>query len=154
MTNELVSSAHSVGESNLHLQFTPAYRRDIFADPMVRELTTAYVVEKAKELGVHVAAIECGPDHLHTFIVGWKRFSIAELARQLKGYSAYMMRRGHAWMFDDKLWGEKFWSGGYFYRTVGAVNAETVKRYVKEGQRKHWVEKSAAGQTTLFHYGG
>ena len=25
-----------------------------------------------------------------------------------------------------------------FYRTVGAVNATTVKRYVEESQEKHW----------------
>ena len=152
MANELRSSGHTVGESNLHLQFTPAYRRDIFADPMVRELTVAYVVEKAQELGVHIGAIECGPDHLHAFVMGWKRYAISDLARQLKGYSSYMMRRGHAKLFEEKLWGDKFWSGGYFYRTVGAVNAETVKRYVAEGQEKHWKEASSKAQSTLLNY--
>ncbi|MBW2044756.1 MAG: transposase [Deltaproteobacteria bacterium] len=32
----------------------------------------------------------------------------------------------------------KFWTGGYFYRTVGAVNSETVSRYVEHSQSKHW----------------
>jgi len=60
-----------------------------------------------------------------------------------------MMRKGYKELFDDKLFGNKFWSSGYFYRTVGAVNAETVKRYIKEGQRKHWQQKE---QKTLFNY--
>ena len=152
MANELRSSGHTVGESNLHLQFTPAYRRDIFADDLVRELTVAYIVLRAQEMGVTVAAIECGPDHVHLFVTGWKNWSIAVLAAQLKTYASRMMRTYHAELFDDKLWGNKFWSSGYFHRTVGAVTAETVKRYVAEGQQKHWVEFEAKKQRTLLNY--
>ena len=32
MNTELVISSGSVGESNFHLQLTPAYRQDIFVD--------------------------------------------------------------------------------------------------------------------------
>ena len=63
-----------------------------------------------------------------------------------------MMRKGHRILFKDKLWGRKFWGAGYFHRTVGVVTAETVKRYVKEGQRKHWVEREQKQQRTLFSY--
>ncbi len=45
-----------------------------------------------------------------------------------------MMCLNHLDMFRDKPYGGKFWSGGYFVRTVGAVNADTVKRYVEESQ--------------------
>ena len=66
--NELRSSGHTFGETNLHLQFTPAYRRDIFSNPLARELTVAYILERAQAMKVHIAAIECGPDHLHLFV--------------------------------------------------------------------------------------
>jgi REP element-mobilizing transposase RayT len=62
------------------------------------------------------------------------------------------MRKGHKQLFGDKLWGKKFWSAGYFHRTVGAVNAETVKRYIQEGQKKHWEEQLRNEQKTLFHF--
>ena len=152
MKNDLRSSGHTVGETNLHLQFTPAYRRDVFADSMVRELTVAYVVQRAKSMKVEIAAIECGPDHLHLFVKHWKNWSIPVLAGQLKTYSSRMMRKEHKYMFDDKLWGHKFWSYGYFHRTVGAVTAETVKRYIKEGQKKHWSEAQQKEQKTLVSY--
>ena len=152
MKNDLRSSGHTVGETNLHLQFTPAYRRDIFADPMVRELTVAYTVQRSKKMKVEVAAIECGPDHLHLFVKHWKNWKIPVLAAQLKTYSSRMMRKGHRYMFQDKLWGDKFWSGGYFHRTVGAVTAETVNRYVQEGQQKHWKEAEQKEQKTLMGY--
>lgn len=41
MKNELIKSGHAVGESNFHLQLTPAYRQDIFWDEQVAELTLA-----------------------------------------------------------------------------------------------------------------
>jgi putative transposase len=151
-TNILVRASHTVGESNLHLQFTPAYRRDIFVDTLVRELTVAYMVERAKQLKVLVSAVDCGTDHLHVFVQHWKNYSIAALARELKSYSSRMMRQGHMGLFEHKLWGDKFWSSGYFHRTVGVVTAETVKRYVQESQKKHWEKLPKGIQKTLLNY--
>ena len=147
--NELKSSGHTVGETNLHLQFTPAYRRDVFSNPLVRELAVGYLVQRAQEMRVELAAIECGPDHLHLFVKGWKNWKIPVLAGQLKAYSSRMMRKGHKYLFEEKLLGDKFWSSGYFHRTVGAVNSETVKRYILEGQKKHW---NSNEQKTLVNY--
>jgi putative transposase len=138
-----------MGETNLHLQFTPAFRRDVFSNPLVRELAVAYLVQRAQEMRVELAAVECGPDHLHLFVKGWKNWKIPVLAGQLKAYSSRMMRKGHKHLFEEKLWGDKFWSSGYFHRTVGAVNSETVKRYILEGQKKHW---NSNEQKTLVNY--
>ena len=152
MKNELRSSGHTIGETNLHLQFTPAYRRDIFLDSLMRELTVAYIVQRAQEMKVEVAAVDCGPDHLHLFVKGWKNWKIPVLAGQLKSYSSRMMRKGHSYLFVGKLWGKKFWSAGYFHRTVGAVTAENVERYVAESQKKHWREIEQRSQQTLLNY--
>jgi putative transposase len=152
MKNELRHSSHTVGETNLHLQFTPAYRRDIFRDPLARELTIAYIVERALQLKVKVSAIDCGPDHIHLFVEDWKNYAIKDLARELKMHSSRKMRKGHSALFSAKLWGEKFWSAGYFHRTVGVVTAETVRRYVKESQKKHWEQRQLPSQKTLLNY--
>ncbi len=147
------ASGHSVGESNWHFQFTPAYRRDIFADTLVRELTTAYLVEAAQQIGLCVAAINFGPDHVHMFLEGTKKVSLVEAVQKLKGYSSYKMRKGHREIFSDKLWGDKFWSSGYFYQTVGSITAESVKEYITESQSKHWERPLLpANQRTLVSY--
>ena len=152
MKNELKHSSHTVGETNLHLQFTPAYRRDIFREPLVRELTIAYLVERAQQLKVYVAAIDCGPDHIHLFVEDWKNWAIKDLARELKKYASRNMRKGHKFLFEHKLWGKKFWTSGYFHRTMGVVTAETVKKYVKESQKKHWDQREEGTQNTLLSY--
>ena len=138
MSFELVRASHAIGESNLHLQFTPAYRRKIFERPRVKKLVRAYLLIKASELRIQVLAFEFGTDHMHVFISDWKKYSPEELARMLKGFISYMMRKNNWNMFRDLLWGKKFWSGGYFYRTVGSVTSETIKFYIEKSQKKHW----------------
>ena len=138
MKNELVRTSSTVGESNLHLQITPAYRQDVFVDKEVFELTKKYILEKSEKLGLVIPAIDFGPDHGHVFISNWKKHSIEKIAKELKGYSSYMMRKNHMDLIKDKLWGKKFWSEGYFYRTVGAVTKESMQFYIEHSQKKHW----------------
>ena len=152
MTTYLARASHTVGESNLHLVFTPAYRRDIFRNALTRELTLAYIIERAQQMKILITAIECGPDHVHVFVQHYKNWAIQAVARELKSYSSRKMRKGHRYLFEHKLWGKKFWSSGYFHRTVGAVTAETTKRYVTESQRKHWEQLEHSTQHTLLSY--
>ena len=138
MKLELIKTNHSVGESNFHLQLTPAFRQDVFSDGNIAELTLAYIAEKLIELKAVLVGYGFGPDHLHLFVANVRFVSEVELVRKIKGYSSYKMRKHFKNLFKNKLWGKKFWSYGHFYRSVGAVNYETMKNYVEESQEKHW----------------
>ena len=150
--NTYKSSGHSVGESNWHFQFTPAYRRGIFVDQLTRELATAYIFEAARHINLHIAAINFGPDHVHIFLEDTRKVSVIDAVQKLKGYSSYMMRKRHRELFSNYLWGDKFWSAGYFYQTVGTITAESVKEYIEKSQSKHWSQQVRAGQRTLVNY--
>ena len=52
MEMKLVASSNAVGESNFHIQLTPAFRQDIFRDEQIAELTLAFILEKLQELKV------------------------------------------------------------------------------------------------------
>src|SRR3989338_3237404 len=138
MKTELIASAHAVGESNYHIQLTLAYRRDIFKESLVAELTLAYMIEKLRKHKVILSGYGYGPDHMHLFVSNVRFVSEIKLVQQIKGFSSHMMRKGHWYMFHDKLWGKKFWSECHFYRSVGAVTKESMQWYVTEGQKKHW----------------
>ena len=140
MKFEVRSYSHSVGEFNFHIQLTSAYRKPIFVDERVRKLTKAYLLEKARFLKVNVKAVEFGPDHVHIFVVNCKNFSPAKLIQQLKGFSSRMMRKNHWNLFRHYLWGNKFWSEGYFCRSIGATTTDAVKYYIEKSQQKHWEE--------------
>jgi putative transposase len=135
---ELVRSAHSLGEANFHLQFTPKYRRDVFRDGEVKRACEESFRETAARYGFAVHAVEFGPDHAHIFVGACKNLAVSELARLLKGASSRRLREKCWDRFRDKLWGDAFWTAGYFYRSVGATTNEAIEYYLEHSQRKHW----------------
>lgn len=151
MKIDLIRDSHSVGETNLHMQFTPAYRHSIFSDELLRILVRDYFLAQARRKKFVITAIGFGDDHVHLFVTEWKNYSPAKLAQLLKGFVSRMMRKHHWDLFRVHLYGKKFWTAGYFYRTVGAVNASTVKRYVAESQ-EYKVDVKAS-QRTLIQFG-
>jgi len=136
--DELVRSSHTIGQSCLHLQFTIAYRRQVIRVEQLDKLVKIYLRAGADRIGVNIAALEVAPDHVHVFVSNWKNYSIPEIAKRLKGFSSRMIRKRYSCYLKYYLWGKKFWSAGYFYRTVGSVTAENVRRYIDETQNKHW----------------
>lgn len=153
---------HSVGGSNYHLQFTPKYRRRVFRVWKIRKMIEALIRRKAHSLGVHVDAIEFGPEHVHVFVTGCRKYSVSWIVNQLKGYSSRFIRRALPMELKPFLWGDSFWSDGYFYESVGRVTTKTVVFYIERQQGKHWTENELdlpneerlhPGQTTLETYG-
>ncbi len=154
---KLLASSHTVGEANYHLQFTPKYRKDVFADEITLQACQDSMKNIAGRLNVVLAGIGFGPDHVHLFVSNAKNYSVVELAQRFKGASSHYLRKNFRYRFRNKLWGDSFWSEGYFHRTVGHVNYETMKKYVQEGQSKHWnvqpaKQYSNRQQTTLLQF--
>jgi len=135
---ELMKYKQCIVGANLHLQFTPAYRCDIFCDSVIISACRNLFYEVAKTLGVGIVACAFGPDHVHVFISGWKNYSIPYLVQRFKGRSSRVIRNCFWDRVKSKLWGSKFWSAGYFAETVGRVTSETIKYYIERQQGKHW----------------
>ena len=150
MKTELIKTSHAVGESNFHIQLTPAFRRPIFADEKVAELTLAYILEKMGKLKVEILGYGFGPDHLHLFVANVRFVSEIEFVKQIKGFSSRMMRKNFWSLFKHLLWGDKFWSEGHFYRSVGEVNKLTMKHYIEECQDKHWEKKTSIKKEVII----
>ena len=140
MKFQVRSYSHAVGEFNYHIQITPAYRRVVMQDDRVDKLVKAYITSKLGELKIQIVTMKGGPDHLHIFVANCKNIAPAELIRQLKGFSSRMIRKNHWSLIKNYLWGEKFWSEGYFCRSIGSTTTEAVEHYIEHSQDKHWVD--------------
>ncbi|MBA3046581.1 MAG: IS200/IS605 family transposase [Candidatus Thermoplasmatota archaeon] len=136
---QIVYDRHSAGGSNYHLQFTPKYRKSVFRMRPVRKLIEALMRRKAHQLGVRIEAIEFAPDHVHLFVTNCRRYSVSGLANHFKGYSSWYVRRALPEDVSLYLWGDSFWSDGYFYESIGRVTSDTVKFYIERQQGKHWM---------------
>ncbi len=156
---QIVHDRHSVGGSNYHLQFTPKYRRAVFRVRSVRKLMEALMRCKAHQLGICIEAIEFGPDHIHIFVTNCRKFSVSKLVNYFKGYSSWYVRRALPKDIKPFLWGDSFWSDGFFYESIGRVTADTITFYIERQQGKHWdhieldalqgVQYSSPSQTNL-----
>jgi len=135
---ELIRGHHSVGEANLHLQFTPKYRHDVFRDTEVKRVCEESFRATAERLGLVIHALSFAPDHVHIFLGACRKHSVAEVVRMLKGASSRQIRRQCWNNIRSKLWGKAFWSTGYFYRSVGATTGKAIQYYVEKSQGKHW----------------
>ena len=136
---ELVRSAHSLGEANFHLQFTPKYRRDVFRDIGVKKGLRGELPRNSGSIRLR------GPRHrvrprAHPHIRGRMQepiLAVSELVRLLKGASSRRIRQKCWSRVRAKLWGNAL-TAGYFYRSVGATTNEAIKYYLEHSQRKHW----------------
>jgi putative transposase len=106
----------------------------------VRELCKQLFIQKAAELGVTLLAVNFGPDHCHIFVGNCRNYSVPQLVQFFKGYSSFIIRKTLWPIVSKYIWGERFWSEGYFYESIGRVTSESVKFYIERQQGKHWTE--------------
>ena len=81
-----------------------------------------------------IEEISIKDDHVHMMIQINPRESVAEVVQILKGGTSIVIRREYPEL-GEFLWGDSFWADGYFAETVGQVDEEIVKKYIREQQR-------------------
>lgn len=133
--------SHSLGESNFHFQFTPKYRRDVFRDVIIKKACEESFLRIAVKYNMVVRALEFGPDHVHLFLGNCKKYSVPQVAQYFKGASSRELRKKYMDLVKIRLWGDSFWSDGYFYESVGRGTSESIEYYIKRQQGKHWADE-------------
>ena len=69
-------------------------------------------------------------DHVHMYISIPPKKSVSSVMSRIKGKSALMLFDRHP-NYRDK-YGRHFWARGYYVETVGKVNEDVIKKYIKE----------------------
>ena len=59
---------------------------------------------------------------------------MAEVLQRLKGGTSRVIRQEYPEL-EEFLWGDSFWADGYFAETVGNVDEDVVRRYIREQRR-------------------
>lgn len=72
-------------------------------------------------------------DHVHLLIQVQPNKSISKVVQKLKGGTSKVIRKEFPEL-EEFLWGESFWADGYFAESIGTVNHEEMKRYIKENK--------------------
>jgi putative transposase len=90
----------------------------------------AEIIKKVCELiGVQLIRGGICKDHVHLYLSIAPKMSISTVMSKKKGKSALMIFDRHPEM-RGKL-GRHFWARGYYVETVGDVNEEAIKEYIR-----------------------
>lgn len=117
-----------------HLVWIPKYRRKILVGDVEAE-TKRLITECCERHQLKLLALETDIDHVHVFVSAPPRYSPANIANLLKGYSSRFLRQKFPQL--KKICGkDSLWTSAYYVGTAGAVSAEVIRRYITESQGK------------------
>ena len=85
--------------------------------------------------GWWISAMSIQDDHIHLVVQVSPNWSVAEVVQMFKGGTSRVLRKEFPEM-EEFLWGESFWADGYFAETVGQVNEEIIKKYIRLQREK------------------
>ena len=110
------------------------------------------MAERARDLlrqicqarGVVIIRGAVSPDHIHMLVSAAPEFAPAKLVQYLKGRSSRRKQEEFAEL-RKRYWGQHLWARGYFCASVGAVDEDTIKKYI-ESQK--WDEEDQGFKIT------
>lgn len=124
--------AHTKHRLLYHVVILPKYRKRVLRGKLVYKLQGLFY-EACKVNWWWIEEMKVLTDHVHFMIQIQPTDSIADVMGRLKGGSSRILRKEFPEL-EEFLWGESFWSDGYFAETVGAASYTQVKTYIKENK--------------------
>ena len=124
---------HTKHKLQCHLVWVPKYRKRVLRGKIAYRLR-GLLYDACRMNRWWIGKISVQEDHVHLLIQMQANDSVAETVRILKGGTSKIIRKEFPEL-EEFLWGDSFWSDGYFAESVGYVDEATVRKYI-DGQRK------------------
>ena len=123
------SLAHTKWNCTYHIVFIPKYRRkEIYGK--IRSDVGAILRQLCGYKEVEIVEGSMCIDHVHMCVKIPPKVSVSGFMGYLKGKSSLMIFERHA-NLKYKYGNRHFWAKGFYVTTVG-LNAEAVKKYIRE----------------------
>ena len=121
--------AHTKHRLMIHIVWIPRYRKRILKGALAKRVEDL-IRECADMNRWSIEELNVQPDHVHLVMQFRPDVAISKIAQLLKGKSSRIIRKEFPEL-REFYWGNSFWGDGYFAETVGKVDLETIKNYVK-----------------------
>lgn len=127
------TGAHTKHRLQYHVVWIPKYRKRVLRGKIAVRLKRL-LYEACKINRWWISEISIQEDHVHIVIQTNPRESVSKVVQILKGGTSRVIRKEFPEL-EEFLWGDSFWADGYFAETVGKVDEEVVKRYIRNQSR-------------------
>lgn len=125
-------SAHAVYDLKYHVVWITKYRYKVLKG-RVAERTRDLIRQICESRDVVIVRGAVSPDHIHMLLSAPADLSPAKLVQYIKGRSSRRIQDEFP-EIRKRYWGQHLWARGYFCATVGAVDEETIKKYIENQQ--------------------
>ena len=134
--NNYQRNDHSVGVVMLHLQWCTKYRYKMFGKIKYKNLVTACIRRSASRNKIKIIEIDVQPEHVHCVVEVSFTMTVSKTLQILKGGSSKLFFEFHE---KAKLRYPRrhLWSRGKFASSVGFVQLDVVKEYVRNQSEHH-----------------
>ncbi|MDA1079555.1 MAG: IS200/IS605 family transposase [bacterium] len=129
MATKYWTGAHTTHRLRYHLVILPKYRKRVLKGKIATRIKQLFF--QACQINKWwIDELNVQPDHVHLLIQTKPRESLSQVVQLLKGGSSKVIRIEYPEL-EEYLWGDSFWSDGYFAESVGVVNESVIKNYIK-----------------------
>lgn len=126
------TGSHTKHRLLYHLVWIPKYRKRVLRGKISGRLKRL-LYDACKINRWWISELSVQEDHIHLIIQLNASDSVAEAVNILKGGTSRVIRKEYPEL-EEFLWGDSFWADGYFAETVGTVNEEIIRKYIREQQ--------------------
>ncbi|HEY9204963.1 MAG TPA: IS200/IS605 family transposase [Candidatus Methanoperedens sp.] len=126
------TGSHTKHRLLYHLVWIPKYRKRVLRGKISGRLKRL-LYDACKINRWWISELSVQEDHIHLIIQLNASDSVAEAVKILKGGTSRVIRKEYPEL-EEFLWGDSFWADGYFAETVGTVNEEIIRKYIREQQ--------------------
>ena len=123
------TGAHTKHRVMYHIVWLPKYRKRVLKGKLAERIEEL-IRECAEINDWQVMELSVQADHIHLMIQLKPSISVSKAVQLFKGKSSRIIRKEFPGLIEF-YWGDSFWGDGFFVETVGQVNMEKIREYIK-----------------------
>ncbi len=141
--------SHVRWDCKYHIVFITKYRhRTIYGK--IRNRIGPIIRNLCEQRGIELLEGHVMPDHIHMVVRGEPKMAPSDVMQVVKSISAREFFRRYPEIRKRYFWGGKLWTQSYFVETIGNVNEEVIRAYVRDQLTEYEKREAKSEQLGLF----
>ena len=146
---ELQRNTHHVYRLMYHFVWIPKYRHKVFSEPY-RGVLKGIIEKAGYDYDIDIVELEIPEDHIHMVVRGVPKTSPSDVMQVIKSISAREFFRFYPDIKKRYFWGGKLWTQSFFVETIGNVNEDVIRAYVRDQLIEYEKKEDRSIQLGLF----
>ena len=145
---ELNQNSHHVFRIMYPFAWIPKYRHKVFDEPY-RSSLKKIIYKIGYDYNINIVELEIPFDHIHMVVKSEPKICPSKVMQIVKSISARNFFKQYPDVRKKYFWGGKLWTQSFFVETIGNVNDEVIKKYVRNQLKKMDVAEELVKQLCI-----